>query len=154
MKKILSIIAIIGAACYLAAGVGILLFQNTLKNLVMSGDNMITVYPLQNVLQLALLGLPCPILGILSLSETAETKKGMDLLLILYSSIMLVFFAFLIEAGARINAVMVARMQGAAALANMSAVSSFFGYIQFLINLSLVMLLIQGAVSLGQKMYK
>lgn len=154
MKKILSIVAIIGAACYLAAGVGILLFQNILKNLVMSGDNMITVYPLQNVLQLALLGLPCLILGILSLSESAETKMGMDLLLVLYSSIMLVFFASIIEAGARINAMMVARMQGAAALANMSTVSSFFGYIQFLINLSLVMLLIQGAVSLGQKMHK
>lgn len=63
-----------------------------IKNLVLSGDNMITVYPLQNVLQLALLGLPCLILGILSLSESAETKMGMDLLLVLYSSIMLVFF--------------------------------------------------------------
>ncbi len=150
MKKVFSIIAVIGAAGYVAAGIGILLFQEVLKKLLTSGEN-ITVYPLQNVLHLVLVGIPCLILGIASLSEHTGAKRGMNLLLVIYTGIMLVSSDWMIWAGTLINNMFVARMQGAAVLANTSMVNSFFNGIQFLIKLSLVMLLIRGTVSLGGK---
>lgn len=91
------------------------------------------------------------VLGILSLSESSESRKGMELLLVIYSGIMLVAFGQIMTLGSMINSTMIGRLQGAAALVNMSAVSSMFSWIQFLINLALVMLLLRGAVGLGEK---
>lgn len=152
MKKIVSIIAVLSSAVYLAAGAGLLVFQNVFKPLFMGGSaEYITVYPVQNVLQLIFLGIPCVALGILSLSESSENRKGMDLLLVIYSGIMLVGFGLITTFGGMMNNIVIGRMQGAAALANTGVVSSMFGWIQFLINLALVMLLLRGAISLGEK---
>lgn len=152
MKKTVSIIAVLSSIIYLAAGAGLLVFQNVFKPLFMSSSaEYITVYPVQDILQLVLLGIPCVVLGILSLSESSESRKGMELLLVIYSGIMLVTFGQIMTLGSMINSTMIGRLQGVAALVNMSAVSSMFSWIQFLINLALVMLLLRGAVGLGEK---
>ncbi len=152
MKKILSIVAVLSAAVYLAAGIGLLMFQNVFKPLYIgSYTEWIMVYPIQNILQLVLLGIPCVVLGILAMSESSEKGKGTDLLLVIYSSVMLVGFGLISTVGGMLNTMVIARMQGAEALANMSVVSNLFNWIQLLINLSLVMLLLRGAVSLGEK---
>lgn len=152
MKKTVSIIAVLSSIIYLAAGAGLLVFQNVFKPLFMgSSAEYIMVYPVQNVLQLIFLGIPCVVLGILSMSESSEGRKGMDLLLVIYSGIMLVGFGLITTFGGMMNNIVIGRMQGAAALANTGVVSSMFGWIQFLINLALVMLLLRGAIGLGEK---
>lgn len=152
MKKTLSIIAVLSSAVYLSAGAGLLVFQNELKPLFIgSSTEYIAVYPIQNVLQLVFLGIPCVALGVLSVSESSEGRKGRDLLLVIYSGIMLVGFDLIMTFGGMMNNIVISRMQGITALANMSVVNSLFGGIQFLINLALVMLLLRGAIGLGEK---
>lgn len=151
MKKIFTIVAVLSAGVYLAAGIGLLVFQNMFKGLYLGNStDWINVYPVQNVLQLVFLGIPCLVLGIVAVSEYAEGKKGVDLLLVIYSSVMLVGFGLIASLGGMMNNVWVGRMNGVTALANISAVNSMFGFIEFLSDLSLVMLLLRGAISLGE----
>lgn len=154
MKKILSILATISGAAYLAAGISLLIFQGTLKAVLGYGaDNgydMTNVYPVQNVLGLVLLGIPCVVLGILSMSESPNHKKSVNLLLVIYSSVMLVLGGVLATIGSFLNNWIVSRTMGVEGIVSMSIVSSTFNWIQFLINLSLVLLLLRGALSLGE----
>lgn len=151
MKKILSIMAVAAGALYLAAGVGLLVFQDVFKTGIMGYiSEPVKVYPVQNVLELAVMGIPCVVLGVLAMSDSSAGRRGLDLLLTVYSSIMLVLGGVLTIIGSMVNNIIVARTQGAEGLANMSIVSTCFGFIRFLIDLSLVMLLLRGALSLGE----
>lgn len=151
MKKILSIIATIAGAAYLAAGIGLLVIQSGIKTAMgYYGTEMINVYPIHNVLELVLMGIPCVILGVLSMSETSDNKKGRDMLLVIYSSVMLVLGGILVTIGNILNSFIVSRTMGVEGLANMNIVSTAFSWIQFLVNLSLVLLLLRGAIGLGE----
>lgn len=153
MKKILSILATIAGASYLAAGVGLLAFQNVIKTAMGYGTgydiNLVNVYPVQNVLELALMGVPCVVLGILSMSESSDSKREVNLLMVVYSGIMLVLNGLLAPIGSFINNTIVSNTMGVEGIVNMSVVSAAFGWIDFLINLSLVLLLLRGALNLG-----
>ncbi len=153
MKKILSILATVAGAAYLAAGVGLLAFQNLIKTAMGYGVgydiNTVNVYPVQNVLELVLMGVPCVVLGILSMSESSDYKKGVDLLLIIYSGIMLTLNGLLTPVGSFLNNMIVSNTMGVEGMVNMSIVSAAFGWIHFLINLSLILLLLRGALNLG-----
>lgn len=154
MKKVLSIIATVAGAAYLAAGVGLLVFQSGIKEFMGYnagyGMELINVYPIHNVMQLALIGIPCVILGVLSMSETTGHQKGRDLLLVIYSGMALVVGELLVSKVSALNGIAVGNSMGANGLANMSVVSSVFSQIHFLCSLSLVMLLLRGAISLGE----
>ena len=150
MKKILSITAVIAGALYLSAGIALLVFQDIVKEFMGYSMNSIHVYPASNVMKLAIVGVPCVVLGILSLSEALENRRGIDILLVIYSSMALVLGEILFIIAGNINTIIVGRTQGAEGLANVSMVSASFSYIQFLINLSLVLLLLRGALSLGE----
>lgn len=150
MKKTLSITAVIAGALYLAAGIGLLAFQDTVKMAMGYGMDTINVYPAQNVLQLVIIGIPCVALGVLSMSDSVENRRGTDMLLVIYSAIMLVLKGILATIGATISNVIISRTQGFEALANIGMVRSAFNYIQFLMDLSLVLLLLRGALSLGE----
>lgn len=151
MQKILSITAVIAGALYLAAGISLLVFQDMVKAVFMGyGVETVKVYPIQYVLALAIMGIPCVALGIMSMSDSPENEKGKNMLLVIYSSVMLVLGGILITIGSTVNSIVVGRTMGAYGLANMSAVSAAFSYIQFLINLSLVLLLLRGAFGLGE----
>ena len=151
MQKILSITAVIAGALYLAAGFILLVFQDMVKAVFMGyGVETVKVYPIQYVLALAIMGIPCVALGIMSMSDSPENKKGKNMLLVIYSSVMLVLGGILITIGSTINSIVVSRTMGVNGLANMSAVSAAFSYIQFLITLSLVLLLLRGAFGLGE----
>lgn len=151
MQKILSITAVIAGTLYLAAGISLLVFQDMVKAVFMGyGVETVKVYPIQYVLALAIMGIPCVALGIMSMSDSPENKKGKNMLLVIYSSVMLVLGEILITIGSTINSIVVSRTMGAYGLANMSAVSAAFNYIQFLITLSLVLLLLRGAFGLGE----
>lgn len=158
MKKILSVTAVAAGVGYMAAGLAVLAFQGFIKAAMgygpgYGGMEMANVYPMHNVLELILLGIPCVVLGILSMSETWEGRRGMDLLLIVYGSGMLVVGKLLLNTvGSVINSIFVARIIGTSGLVNMNIVSSVFGWIQFLADLSLVLLLLRGAFSLGAHM--
>lgn len=76
MKKILSITATIAGIAYLASGIGLLAFQGVLKMVMSYESDMTNVYPVQNVMELVLLGIPCVVLGILSMSEYSEHRRG------------------------------------------------------------------------------
>ena len=156
MKKILSILATIAGAAYLAAGVGLLTFQNVIKTAMGYGvdynTNVVNVYPVQNVLELVLMGIPCVVLGILSMSESSDYKRGVNLLLIIYSGIMLVLNGMLSPVGNFINNIIVSNTMGVEGMVNMSIVGAAFGWIHFLINLSLVLLLLRGAFNLATLM--
>ncbi|MDE7224078.1 MAG: hypothetical protein K2O34_09895 [Acetatifactor sp.] len=114
-----------------------------------SGLATTNVYPVQNVLQLVIMGVPCVALGVLSMSDSPDNSRGRNMLLVIYSSVMLVLGQALVTIGGVINNMIVARTMGAEGLANMSIISSAFSYIQFAINLSLVLLLLCGAFGLG-----
>lgn len=153
MKKVLSITAAVVGASYLAAGIGILVFQDIIKAAmgygVGYGFEIENVYPVHNILQLVIMGIPCVALGFLSMSDSSVNRRGIDMLLVVYSSVMLVLGEILVTIGNGINNVIVARTMGAEGLANMSIISAAFGYIRCLINLSLVLLLLRGAFGLG-----
>ena len=151
MKKGLSIAAVVAGIFYVAAGIGLLVFQNIIKTAMGYGYGMETtnVYPLHNVLQLVLMGVPCVVLGGLSMSDSTENRRGMDILLIIYSSVMLVLGGIFTALGSIIDNIIASRTMGVEGLASMSVVSAAFSYIQFLINLSLVLLLLRGALELG-----
>lgn len=156
MRRVLSIIATMAGALYLAAGAGSLVFQSEIKAVMgysaEYGVEIVNVYPIQNILELALIGIPCVALGILSMSASAEGKRGVDLLLVMYGSIVLVLRGSLINMiGGAVNNIFVSRFMGADGLVNMSLVSSAFGWIQFLSSLSLVLLLLRGALDMGEK---
>ena len=156
MKKILSILAPISGAVYLAAGISLLIFQDVVKAIMGYGAdygyNMTNVYPVQNVLELVLLGIPCVVLGILSMLESSDHKRGVDLLLIIYNSAMLVLGSVLAAIGSFVNNLIVSRTMGVEGIVSMNIVSAAFNWIRFLINLSLVLLLLRGAFSLGGDM--
>ena len=158
MKKILSITATIVGAAYLAAGAALLVFQDMIKIAMGYGEGygieLTNVYPMQNVLELVLVGIPCVVLGILSMSESSGNRKGIDLLLVIYSSVVLTIGGLIGNIGAIVNNNIVARTEGVNGLANLNIVSSAFGWIGFLGNLSLVALLLRGALSLGENAEK
>lgn len=151
MKKALSITAAVAGASYLAAGIGVLVFQDIIGAAMygMDIDGFANVYPMHNILQLAVMGIPCVALGVLSMSDSMDNGRGMDKLLVIYSSVMLVLGELLFTIGSVIDTIIAARIMGAQSLASMSIVSSVFGYIHFLINLSLVLLLLRGALGMG-----
>lgn len=152
MKKILSVIAVVAGAAYLAAGICLLVYQDVVKTFMGYGRyglETVNVYPVQNVLQLVIMGIPCVVLGVLSMSDSPDNSRGMNMLLVIYSSVMLVLGQALVTIGGVINSMIVARTVGAEGLANVSIISSAFSYIQFVINLSLVLLLLRGAFGLG-----
>ncbi len=154
MKKILSILATIMGALYLAAGIGLLVFQDVVKAVIGygadQGFDMPNVYPVQNVLELVLLGIPCVVLGILSMSESSDHKRKVDLLLVIYSGAMLVLGGALATIGGFLSNWIVSRTMGVEGIVGMSIISGAFNWIHFLINLSLVLLLLRGALSLGK----
>lgn len=151
MKKGLSIAAVVAGVFYLAAGIGLLVFQNIIKTAMGYGYGVETanVYPLHNVLQLVFMGVPCVVLGGLSMSDSTDNRRGIDMLLIIYSSVMLVLGGVLTAIGSAFNTFVVSRTIGVEGMVSMSVVSAAFTYIQFLINLSLVLLLLRGAFGLG-----
>lgn len=147
MKRNLSVGAVVTATLYLVAGICLLGFQDVYKSVVMGYTaEMVRVYPVQNIIQLLFLGLPCGVLGILSLSGDYADKKGLNQALVVYSSIMLVCSGILTAIGGIINSFVVSRTMGVMGLANMNIVSAGFEWIQFLIQLSLVLLLLRGAL--------
>ena len=152
MKKGLSIAAVTAGVFYLAAGIGLLVFQNIIKTAMGYGYGLETanIYPLHNVLQLVFMGVPCVVLGGLSMSDSTDNRRGMDMLLIIYSSVMLALGGTLIAIGSTIDSIIVSRTMGVEGLASMGVISAAFTYIQFLINLSLVLLLLRGALELGE----
>ena len=151
MKKGLSIAAVVAGVFYLAAGIGLLVFQNIIKTAMGYGYGVETanVYPLHNVLQLVFMGVPCVVLGGLSMSDSTDNSRGIDMLLIIYSSVMLVLGGLLTAIGSTVNNFVVSRTMGVEGMVSMSVISAAFTYIQFLINLSLVLLLLRGAFGLG-----
>lgn len=151
MKKGLSIAAVVAGVFYLAAGIGLLVFQNIIKTAMGYGYGVETanVYPLHNVLQLVFMGVPCVVLGGLSMSDSTDNRRGIDMLLIIYSSVMLVLGGIFTAIGSTINTFVISRTMGIESIVSMSVISAAFTYIQFLINLSLVLLLLRGALELG-----
>lgn len=151
MKKGLSIAAVAAGVFYLAAGIGLLVFQNIIKTAMGYGYGMETanVYPLHNVLQLVFMGVPCVVLGGLSMSDSTDNRRGIGMLLIIYSSVMLVLGEIFTAICSIVDNIIAGRTMGVEGLASMSVVSAAFTYIQFLINLSLVLLLLRGAFELG-----
>ncbi len=159
MKKVLSITATVAGAAYLAAGIALLLvFQDSIKLAMGYGEGygieLTNVYPIQNVLDLALVGVPCVVLGILSMSESMQNSQRLDLLFVVYSGVMLTVGGLLNRIGAFFNNYFTSRMEGAEGLVNMSIISGVFGWIDFLAKLSLVLLLLRGALSLGENAKK
>lgn len=154
MKKILSILATITGAFYLAAGIGLLVFQNTIKEIMgysaVQGVELINVYPIQILLELALLGFPCVVLGILSMSESAESNKNLNLLMAIYSGVMLVVGGLLANIGGLISNYTASKFMGVEGMVNISLVTAAFGWIEFMSSLSLVLLLVRSAFSLGE----
>lgn len=154
MKKILSIWATIAGAFYLAAGIGLLVFQNTIKEIMgysaSQGVELINVYPVQILLELALLGFPCVVLGILSMSESAESNKNLNLLMAIYSGVVLVVSGLLANIGGLISNYTASRFMGVEGMVNISLVTAAFGWIEFMSSLSLVLLLVRSAFSLGE----
>lgn len=147
MKKGLSIVAVVAAAVYLVAGICLLGLQDVYKPIVMGGTTeMVKVYPVHNILEMIFMGIPCMALGIGSMSEDFHNKRGLNRMLIIYSSVMLVCSGIFTTIGGAVNSFVVSRTMGVAGLANMSMVSAGFGWIQFLLQLSLVMLLLRGAL--------
>lgn len=151
MKKGLSIAAVAAGIFYLAAGISLLVFQNIIKTAMGYGHGVetVNVYPLHNVLQLVFMGAPCVVLGGLSMSDSTDNRRGIDMLLIIYSSVMLVLGGLLTAIGSTVNTFVVSRTMGIESTVSMSVISAAFTYIQFLINLSLVLLLLRGAFGLG-----
>lgn len=153
MKKMLSIIASVAGAAYLAAGLAVLFgFQDSIKVAMGYGDSieLINVYPIQNVMELVLVGIPCVGLGILSMSERFESRRNLHLLLAIYSGVMLTIGGLLGNIGAFLNNILVSRLEGASGLVNMSIISGVFSWVGFLAKLSLVLLLSLGALYLGE----
>lgn len=150
MKRVLSVLATIAGIFYLAAGFGILVLQDAVKAAMgYSFGYGRNVYPIQNVLELVLFGIPCVALGILSMPEESESRRGTNLLLVIYSGGMLAFGGLLTSVVTVLNNIIVARTMGADGVASMAGVNVAFSYIHFLVNLSLVLLLLRGALSLG-----
>ena len=153
MKKVLSIMATVAGAAYLAAGLAVLfVFQDSIKAVMGYGDSveLINVYPIQSVMELVLVGIPCVALGILSMSENFGSRRNLHLLLAVDSGVMLTLGGLLGNIGAFFNNILVSRLEGASGLVNMSIISGVFGWIGFLAKLSLVLLLSLGALYLGE----
>ncbi|MDE6674048.1 MAG: hypothetical protein K2K19_04435, partial [Acetatifactor sp.] len=121
MKKGLSIAAVAAGVFYLAAGIGLLVFQNTIKTAMGYGYGIETanVYPLHNVLQLVFMGVPCVVLGGLSMSDSTENRRGIDILLIIYSSVMLVLGEIFTAIGSVVDNIIASRTMGVEGLASM-----------------------------------
>ncbi len=155
MKRILSILAVITGAVYLISGISVLAFQDVVKVAMGYGAeyeaDLLKVYPIQNILELAVMGIPCVVLGFLSMPESTFRSVGMNMLLILYSGAMLTLGGLLISAGNFIDNIITSRTMGVEGVVSMNIISTAFGRMQFLINFSLVLLLLRGAFGMERQ---
>lgn len=137
----------ISAILYLVLGVGILLFQNTLKPLFIgSASNYVMVYPADILLHLALVGLPCAVLGAVNTTGSHSGNSFLPLGTAIYSGIVLGLQSLSGIIFSTINNVAAAQFGGAMYLANLSIVNQLFSWIELFCNIALVMLLVSGVM--------
>lgn len=149
MKRILSVLAVVSAVLFLITGAGILLLQDALKSSYLSGyENFITVYPINALAQLALTGIPCVVLAAIYLAGSHAESRGFSLLTCIYCSANLIAHSFLLQLISNAHAILGGRLEGAAYLANLSAVNSMFSQTEIFANAALVFLLIVSVTQL------
>lgn len=151
MRK-LSLAAMISAILYLVAGVGILLFQDVFKPMFIgNAGDYVTVYPVDSLLRLALIGLPCAVLGAVNITGSHSKNKILPLGIAIYSGVVLGLQSILGIMFSTVNSVAAARFGGAMYLANLSIVNQLFNWIQVFCNIALVLLLVAGVMGFCEK---
>lgn len=146
MKRILCIIAMVMAVLYLAAGSGVLVFQNPLKSLFWGlKDTMVmTTYPASAIEQLLLVGLPCTVLAALNLAGSHKDSKVLSRITVIFCSVVMIANGLVSAMVYIVDFHIKARIHDnlEVYLPNMSTVNSMFSYTNFFINAALVLLLI------------
>lgn len=143
MKRILCIIAMVMAVLYLAAGSGVLVFQNLLKPRFLDSEAaMVMTYPASTIAQLLLAGLPCAVLAAVSLAGSHKDSRVLSGVTVAFCSVVLICHSLVSQLLNTVNNSFTARMYGAAYLASLSTVNTLFGYTRILIDAALVLLLI------------
>ncbi len=150
MRK-LSFAAMIMAILYLLAGIGILVFQNSLKLHYAQNINFITVYPLEILLDLALIGLPCAVLGAMNAISRPENNRSLCLATAIYSGIVLGLSCFFRSVISSFSTMISARTGGAEYLVNRSCVLQEFSWTAVFANVALVLLLVAGVIGVCSK---
>lgn len=145
MRK-LSFAAMIMAILYLLAGIGILVFQNSLKLHYTQGIQFITIYPIEILLDLALIGLPCAVLGAMNATTRQETNRSLSLATAAYSGIVLGLSSFFRGIVSTFSNMISAHTGGAEYLVNRSCVLQAFNWTAVLANVALVLLLVAGVI--------
>ena len=130
------------AVLYLAAGSGVLVFQNLLNPLFGFGEAMVRAYPVSAIVQLVLAGLPCAVLATVNLADSHKGSRVLSGTTVVFCSVVLIFHSLVSQMLNNINASAAAKMYGIAYLSSLSTVISMFNYTRILIDAALVLLLI------------
>lgn len=144
MRK-LSFTAMIMAILYLVAGVGVLVLQNTLKLHYTQDIQFITIYPIEILLDLALIGLPCAVLGALNAISSPKSNRSLCLATAAYSGIVLGVSAFFRGIVSTFGS-MISAHKGVEYLVNRSCILQAFSWTAVLANIALVLLLVAGVI--------
>lgn len=148
MLRKLSLLAMISAIIYLMSGVGILFCQNAFKPIFMnSPENYVTVYPVDAILRLLIVGLPCAVLGAVNLTDSHSHNHFLPLGTAIYSGITLGIQGFLGTMFSTYYSTIIAHTKGAMYLANWSMMSQMFNWIDLFSNVALVMLLVESVAN-------
>jgi len=149
MRK-LSFTAMIMAILYLLAGVGILVCQNTLKLHYTQDVQFITIYPLEILLDLALIGLPCAVLGAMNAISSPKSNRSLCLATAAYSGIVLGVSAFFRGIVSTFSNMICAR-KGVEYIVNRSCIIQAFSWTSVFANIALVLLLVAGMIGVCNK---
>ena len=147
MKRILCILSMVMAVLYLAAGSGVLVFQNLFKpQFINYEEAMVATYPASAVLQLILAGLPCAVLAAVNLAGSCKGSKILSGATVIFCSVVLVSHSLVSQIVSNIHTTITARMYGAAYLTSLSTVNLMFNFTRILIDAALVLLLIASMI--------
>lgn len=135
------------AVLYLAAGSGVLVFQNLLKPLFINFDEaMINAYPVSAIAQLILAGLPCAVLAAVNLAGSHKDSRILSGVTVVFCSVVLICHSLVSQILNNINTSVTAMMYGAGYLASLSVVNVMFSFTRILIDAALVLLLISSVM--------
>ena len=140
----LSFAAMIMAILYLLAGVGVLVLQNTLKLHYTQDIQFITIYPIEILLDLALIGLPCAVLGAMNAISSPKSNRSLCLATAAYSGIVLGVSAFFRGIVSTFGS-MISAHKG------VEYFLQAFSWTAVLANIALVLLLVAGVIGVCTK---
>ena len=150
-SKILLRIAFVLDAIYVLVFIGICSLQRQLIHLTATNLQVQSVFPVTDAIEMFILAVLVLIVGLLlgeNFSEPGVKTEKVSLVLLAISLILYPVCFAVIQAA---TLVFYARTMGAEALAAYSAIHSYTGFANYIVNAAIILLMIHAAITYGAK---